>query len=216
MYSRQEAQEHRVDVLHGTIRKLRFGTLVVSDDDGLPQAAHIPFVLKVSGKTAVLEAHLARPNAIWKLLSQPRQTLAIFQGPQAYVRPGFYPTKKEHGKVVPTWSYVSIHVRGLAQVMPDMTMLLNHVRELSDEMELGQPQPWSVDDTPGDYVEKLARGIVGFTMSIQNIEGVWKLNQHRAEEDRLGMIEGMESREDSDSHDIARMMRKIEAEKAGG
>jgi transcriptional regulator len=216
MYSRQEAKEERLDVLYDTIRNLRFGTFVVSDDEGLPQAAHIPFLLKQNGEEAFLEAHLARANPLWKLLSKPRQALAIFQGPQAYVRPGFYPTKKEHGKVVPTWAYVSIHARGLAQVMPDMPTLLRHVRDISDMMETGQSEPWSVDDAPGDFIEKLARGIVGFTLPINGIEGVWKLNQHRSEEDRLGMIQGMEKRRDADSHEIARIMRLIEGKKASG
>jgi transcriptional regulator len=210
MYSRQEAKEERLDVLYDNIRNLRFGTLIVSDDDGLPQAVHLPFMLKQKGEEAYLEAHLARANPLWKLLSEPRQALAIFQGPQAYVRPGFYPAKKEHGKVVPTWSYVSIHARGLAHIMPDMPRLLRHVRELSDMMETGQSEPWSVDDAPGDYIEKLARGIVGLTLPINSIEGVWKLNQHRSEEDRLGMISGMEKREDADSHEIARIMRERE------
>ncbi|MFM9973418.1 MAG: FMN-binding negative transcriptional regulator [Beijerinckiaceae bacterium] len=214
MYSRDEAKEHRSDVLHATIRTLRFGTLVVVDDDGAPQAAHIPFVLKTSGEHAVLEAHLARPNPIWKLLAQPRQALALFQGPQAYVRPGWYPAKQEHGKVVPTWSYVSVHVRGLAQVMMDMEALLQHIRELSDQEEAGQSQPWSVDDAPGDFIPKLARGIVGFTMPVTSIEGVWKVNQHRSEADRLGMIDGMEARGDSDSAEIAAIMRKIETERS--
>jgi transcriptional regulator len=213
MYSREEAKENRLDILHSTIRKLRFGTLVVSDDAGMPLAAHLPFVLKTDGNRAMLEAHLARPNSIWKLLSEPRQALVIFQGPQAYVRPGFYPSKKEHGKVVPTWSYISIHARGLARVMADTKHLLQHVRELSDEMEAGQPQPWSVDDAPGDYVEKLARGIVGFTIPVASVDGVWKLNQHRSEEDRHGMIDGMAAREDEASQEIAEVMRKIEAER---
>jgi transcriptional regulator len=216
MYSREETKEHRLDILHNTIRKLRFGTLVVSDDAGIAQAAHIPFVLKDDGEKAVLEAHLARANPIWKLLAQPRQTLVIFQGPQAYVRPGFYPAKKEHGKVVPTWSYISIHARGLAQVMTDTMHLLRHVRELSDELEAGQPQPWSVDDAPGDYIEKLARGIVGFTMPVASVDGVWKLNQHRSEEDRHGMIDGMEARDDAGSREIAQIMRRVEAERADG
>jgi transcriptional regulator len=214
MYSRDEAKENRPEALHEAIRKIRLGTLIVSDDEGAPQAAHIPFVLKTDSDEARLEAHLARGNGIWKLMSAPRQALVIFQGPQAYVRPGWYPAKQEHGKVVPTWSYVSVHVRGMAQLMPDMDALLRHVRELSDQEETGQPQPWSVDDAPGDFIPKLARGIVGFTIPITAMEGVWKVNQHRSEADRLGMIDGMEARGDSDSQEIAAVMRKIEAERS--
>ena len=136
MYSRTEAQETREEVLHAAIRDIRFGALVVADDDGAPQAVHMPFVLKTEG-AAVLEAHVARANPIWKLMTAPRPALAMFRGPQAYVRPGWYPAKQEHGKVVPTWNYVAVHARGPAEVMA-MPALLAHVRELSDQQEAGQ------------------------------------------------------------------------------
>jgi transcriptional regulator len=212
MYSRTEAREDRIDVLHKAMRDIRLGTFIVADDTGAPQAAHIPFVLKTEGE-AVLECHVARANPIWKLMAQPRQVLVIFQGPQAYVRPGWYPAKKEHGKVVPTWSYVSVHARGLAMQM-DMPTLLQHVRELSDEQENGQPMPWSVDDAPEGFIAALARGIVGLRIPVSSLDGVWKLNQHRSEEDRLGMIDGLEERAVDDARDLAAIMRQIEAAKA--
>jgi transcriptional regulator len=212
MYSRAEAREDRIDILHKAMRDIRLGTFIVADDSGAPQAAHVPFVLKTDGET-VLECHVARANPIWKLMVQPRQVLVIFQGPQAYVRPGWYPAKKEHGKVVPTWSYVSIHARGLATQM-DMATLLQHVRELSDEQEHGQPMPWSVDDAPEGFISALARGIVGLRIPVASIDGVWKLNQHRSESDRLGMIDGLEERPGDDAHDLAAIMRQIEAAKA--
>ena len=212
MYSRSEAREDRSDVLHRAMRDIRLGTFVVTDETGAPQAAHVPFVLKTDGET-ILECHVARANPIWKLMAQPRQALVIFQGPQAYVRPGWYPAKKEHGKVVPTWSYVSIHARGLASQM-DMPTLLAHVRELSDEQEHGQSMPWSVDDAPEGYIAALARGIVGLRIPVTSLDGVWKLNQHRSEEDRLGMIDGLEERAVDDARDLAAIMRQIEAVKA--
>jgi transcriptional regulator len=212
MYSRVEAKEDRTEVLHKAIADIRLGTLIVADDKGAPQAAHIPFVLK-AGEEASLECHVARANPIWKLMREPRQALIIFQGPQAYVRPGWYPAKKEHGKVVPTWSYVSIHARGKASTM-DMAMLLAHVREVTDQLETGQPLPWSVDDAPDGFIETLARGIVGLRIPIVSLEGVWKLNQHRSEADRHGMIEGLGERGDADSAELAVIMRRIEEARA--
>ena len=211
MYSRAEAKEDRTEVLHKAIRDIRLGTLIVADEDGAPQAAHVPFVLKAEGE-ASLECHVARANPIWKLMQEPRQALVIFQGPQAYVRPAWYPAKKEHGKVVPTWSYVSIHARGLASIM-DMPTLLAHVREVTDQLEGGQPVPWSVDDAPAGYIEALARGIVGLRIPLVSLEGVWKLNQHRSEADREGMIAGLDERGDADSVELAVIMRQIEEAK---
>jgi transcriptional regulator len=91
--------------------------------------------------------------------------------------------------------------------------LLAHVREVTDEQESGQPLPWSVDDAPAGYIEALARGIVGLRISLVSLEGVWKLNQHRSEADRHGMIEGLDERGDANSAELAVIMRKIEEAK---
>ncbi len=213
MYARTESREERREVLEQAIRTIRFGTLVLADDEGAPQAVHAPFVLKPEAE-GVLELHVARANPIWKLLATPRAALAIFQGPQAYVRPGWYPAKAEHGKVVPTWSYVSVHARGLATQM-EMDALLAHVREVSDQMESGHAVPWSVDDAPDGYITALARGIVGIRIPLTSLEGVWKLNQHRSEADRQGMIAGLDGREDADSRELAAIMREIEGMRSG-
>jgi transcriptional regulator len=158
---------------------------------------------------------VARANQIWKLFQTQRPALALFQGPQAYVRPGWYPAKQEHGKVVPTWAYVSVHARGTPAIM-EMDTLLRHVRELSDQQEMGQTMPWSVDDAPAGYIEVLARGIVGLSMPVASVEGVWKVNQHRSDEDRHGMIDGLDQRGEADSAELAAIMRRIESEKAAG
>jgi len=208
MYARAEAKEERAEVLHRAIRDIRFGTLVLADDKGLPQAVHLPVVLTAENEPA-LECHVARANPIWKLLDAPRPALVMFQGPQAYVRPGWYPAKREHGKVVPTWSYVSIHARGSALRM-DADALLAHVREVSDELEAGQAAPWSVDDAPEGFIAALARGIVGIRIPIASLAGVWKLNQHRSEADRLGMIDGLAARDHADSRQLAEIMRGVE------
>jgi transcriptional regulator len=210
MYARSEAKETREDVLHAAIRDIRFGTLVVADDEGAPQAVHLPLLLKTPASGAVLEAHVARANPIWKLFERERPALVMFQGPQAYVRPGWYPAKREHGKVVPTWAYVSVHARGVPTIMP-MDTLLQHVREISDALESGQREPWSVDDAPEGFVSALARGIVGLRIPVASLDGVWKLNQHRSEADQAGMVTGFGERQDQDSHALAALMRERQA-----
>lgn len=210
MYARAEAKETDPDVLHRAIRDISFGTLVICDDTGAPRAVHLPAMLK-TGADPTIEVHVARANPIWKLIEAARRpALVMFQGPQAYVRPGWYPTKQEHGKVVPTWAYVSVHARGEAALMT-MDELLIHIREVSDQMEAGQEKPWSVDDAPEGFIPALARGIVGIRIAVAGIEGVWKLNQHRAEGDRLGMIEGFEAKGETE---LAAIMRGIEAARA--
>jgi transcriptional regulator len=210
LYAREEAKEQRPDVLHAAIRTIRLGTLVAADDAGIPLAAHIPFVLKTDSGHATLETHVARANPIWKLLREPRPVLVMFQGPHAYVRPGWYPAKQEHGKVVPTWSYVAVHARGLAGLMQDNDTLLRHVGELSDQQEAGSAQPWSVADAPDGYIAALSRGIVGISVPVDSLDGVWKLNQHRSQPDRTGMIEGLAARGDAHSAELAEIMLSIE------
>ncbi|MGL4242797.1 MAG: FMN-binding negative transcriptional regulator, partial [Beijerinckiaceae bacterium] len=131
----------------------------------------------------------------------------------AYVRPGWYAAKREHGKVVPTWAYVSIHARGIPAIM-DVDAMLLHVRELSDQEEHGQSEPWSVDDAPEGFIPVLARGIVGLRIPLASIEGVWKLNQHRSDADRNGMIEGLAARGDAGSRSLADIMRAVEERRA--
>jgi transcriptional regulator len=205
MYGRDTSREERPEVLHEAIRAIRFGTLIVSDDTGRPQAVSIPMVLKTDAAGVRLEGHVARANPIWKLW--PRPALVLFQGPQAYVRPGWYPAKQEHGKVVPTWAYVMIEARGAITELADMTETLTHVRELSEQQEEGQEKPWSVDDAPAGYISALARGIVAFRIPCEELSGVWKLNQHRSEDDRNGMSDGFSGRGDADSAALAAIMR---------
>ncbi len=189
MYARTESREERREVLERAIRTIRFGTLVLADDEGAPQAVHAPFVLKTEGE-GMLELHVARANPIWNC-SPGRARRSRSSGATGLCRPGWYPAKAEHGKVVPTWSYVSVHARGVATQM-DIDALLAHVREVSDQMESGYAVPWSVDDAPEGYITALARGIVGIRIPITSLEGVWKLNQHRSEADRHGMIAGLD------------------------
>ena len=183
MYQPPHFREERIEVQRELIRAHPLGLLITAGPSGL-LANPIPFLISGSAQPAgILKAHLARANPQWRDIGQIDECLVVFQGPQDYITPSWYPTKQETGKVVPTWSYVSVHVRGEACVMADQATLLQHVRELSDHLEAGQPMPWSVDDTPGDYVVKLARGIVGISIPVSAMEGVWKVNQHRSEED---------------------------------
>jgi transcriptional regulator len=211
MYAREQAIETDRDKIIAFLRAQKLVTLILVDGDGIAHSVHVPFVLGQDTEGDFLEAHVARANPIWKLVEATKPVLALCLGPHAYVRPGWYPAKAEHGKVVPTWAYVSVELRGTISAMSDMKQLLRHIRDLSDQEEAGQQQPWSVDDAPGDFVKKLARGIVGLHVRINDLQGVWKLNQHRSTEDRHGMIDGFAAREEAASAELADIMRQIEA-----
>jgi transcriptional regulator len=208
MYAREQAIVEDRETIRTFLRTQKLVTLVIVDGDGIAHSVHVPFVLGQDADGDWMEVHVARANPIWKLVETPRPLLALCLGPHSYVRPGWYATKAEHGKVVPTWAYISVELRGTIQHMPSMEHLLKHVRAISDQEEAGMVQPWSVDDPPGDYVEKLARGIVGLSIRIDSMMGVWKLNQHRSEEDRQGMVDGMNARGDAASVELAEVIQK--------
>ncbi len=183
----------RVDdpaVLAGCIETLMFATLVSNGADG-PGASHLPLLLEgPAGVGGVLRGHLARANGHGDRLHG-EAALAIFQGPAHYVSPAWYPSKAASGRVVPTWNYVVVHVRGRVRVREERDWLHALVTDLTDRLEHARPAPWSVSDAPDDYVETMLAGIVGVELAITGIEGKFKLGQNRSEPDRAGLAAGL-------------------------
>jgi transcriptional regulator len=190
MYQPTHHRENRIEVQHALIETHPFGLLISNGDDGL-LANGLPFILSRSdGELGVLKAHLARANSQWHGLDGTR-VLVVFQGPLSYVTPSFYETKKETGKVVPTWNYAMVQARGTARVHSDPQWLSQQINELTDHQENARPHPWRVDDAPEAYIEAQMRGIVGIEISIDAMEGKWKVSQNRPEADRRGVAEGL-------------------------
>ncbi len=190
MYQPPLFREDRLEVQHDLIRAYPLGLLVTAGPDGL-MANPIPFLVdpKASEKGTLL-AHLARANPQWRELAAVEECLVVFQGPQDYVTPSWYATKRETGKVVPTWNYATVHAWGRPTVIEDAEWLRRQIDELTDSREHGRPQPWKVDDAPPDFVDAQVRGIVGVEIPIARMEGKWKVSQNRPEADRVGVIEG--------------------------
>lgn len=171
-----------------------FATLITAIDGRL-DVTHLPTVLKAEdGAFGTIECHLARANPHWRTLRAPAPSLVIFNGPEAYVTPGWYPSKTEHGKVVPTWNYAVVHAHGIAEAIDDRDWLVRHVGELTDQHEAGSPAPWATSDAPADFIAVMARGIVGVRFRIERIEGKWKMSQNRPEPDRHGVAGGLLAR----------------------
>jgi transcriptional regulator len=188
MYARDEWRETDPERLIAAIESIRLGALVLGND---LQAVHAPCVLRRDGAAITLETHLARGNPVWKAAGQGAPALALFQGPAAYVRPGWYPAKAETGKAVPTWLYVAIHARGTARAVEDAAWLRAHVSRLTDAQERDRPEPWAVEDAPEPYLVAMLRGIVGLEIAVGSLEGVWKLNQHHDAANRAGAEAGL-------------------------
>jgi transcriptional regulator len=180
---------------HALMRAHPFAILVTHGADGV-MATHLPTVLKVDAASPLgrIECHVARPNPQWKTFAADIDALMIFQGAEAYIRPGWYPSKAEHGKVVPTWNYAVVHAYGRLEVVDDKDWLLAHVGELSDQQEAPFAARWSTADAPADFLERQARGIVGLRLEIARLEGKVKMSQNRDHADRDGVVRGLAER----------------------
>ena len=193
--------------LHQQILATRLAMLVTHGEQGL-QASHIPLLLDADqGPNGTLYGHLAKANPQWKELQNGAEALVIFAGADAYVSPGFYPAKAEHGKVVPTWNYVAVHAYGAAEVFTDADRLLNLVSALTDRHEASRAQPWKVADAPADYIDGMLRAIVGFALPIERLEGKRKLSQNRSAADIAGVREGLAASPDTQDQALAHLMR---------
>jgi transcriptional regulator len=182
-------REDRVERLHGFIRASGLATLVTHTPSGLI-ASHVPMLLDASpAPYGTLIGHLARPNP--QARGALGEALAIFQGPDAYITPSWYATKRATGKVVPTWNYVAVHAYGTVEFFNDPTRLLDVVTRLTERHEGRRSAPWAVSDAPGEFIQGMLRGIVGFAIPVSRLEGKWKMSQNRPIEDRAGVVAGL-------------------------
>jgi len=190
MYQPAHHREDRLHVQHDLIESHPFGLLISLGSEGL-LANSLPFLLqRMSGPFGMLQAHMARPNDQWRELDG-QKVLTVFQGPHAYVSPSFYATKRETGKVVPTWNYAMVQARGVARVRPDAAWLEPQITALTSRHEESRAPSWAVSDAPRNFIESQLRGIVGVEIEITAIEGKWKVSQNRPEADRRGVVDGL-------------------------
>ncbi|MCL6640941.1 MAG: FMN-binding negative transcriptional regulator [Candidatus Rokubacteria bacterium] len=191
MYLPVQFEERRIEVLHDLIRAHPLGTLIALTADGL-DANHLPFELDAApAPYGTLRGHVARANPLWQVFSRDLDVLVVFHGPAAYVSPAWYPTKKETGRVVPTWNYAVVHAYGPLRVIEDRSWLRALVERLTTRHEAGRPEPWRVSDAPADFVERLLDAIVGLEIPIARLVGKWKVSQNRPPHDRAGVVEGL-------------------------
>ncbi|HET9596555.1 MAG TPA: FMN-binding negative transcriptional regulator [Anaeromyxobacteraceae bacterium] len=191
MYVPASFAEHRVEVLHAAIREAGLATLV-TPGAGEFGVSHIPLLLEPEpGPLGRLVGHVARANSQWKSTPAGSTALAIVLGPDGYVSPSWYATKRETGRVVPTWDYVAVHAHGTVRFFDERERLLEVVTRLTDRHEHARAVPWNVRDAPPDYVEGLLKAIVGVELTITRLEGQWKASQNKGEADRRGVEQGM-------------------------
>lgn len=203
MYNPSHFQESRLDVLHGLIRQQPLSTLITLTTEGLV-ANHIPLYLRFDGTgQGTLVGHVARANPIWKDFDANTAALAIFQGPHKYITPRAYATKAEHGKVVPTWNYVTVHARGPLQVHDDASWIRAQLHDLVTQQEALAAQPWAVDDAPREYTDTMIRALVGISIPIVDLSGKWKVSQNQPAVNKTSLMQALRAEGAADSDVMA-------------
>ena len=184
-------EEHDLAFMHQMIRDYGLGTIVTLAPDGLT-ANHIPFVLDAkAGDYGRLLGHVARNNTLWREHREDLETLVVFQVTDAYVTPNWYPSKREHGSVVPTWNYAVVHVYGPLVIHDDPKWIRGQAGMLTKQQEANQATPWKMADAPREYTDHMLEQIVGIEIPITRIIGKTKASQNRTSEDRQGVIDGL-------------------------
>jgi transcriptional regulator len=206
MYVPPHFAEDRLPVLQDFMRQHALATLVTLNAGGLV-ASHLPLLVdEEPAPNGRLIGHLARANGQWRDIDAGTDALAIFHGPQAYISPAWYPTKAETGKVVPTWNYAAVHAYGALRIIEDAAWLRELVGRLTNRHEAGHANPWKVEDAPEEFIQAQLKGIVGIELTVQRLEGKWKLSQNRPEKDRIGTERGLRETGDANAAVMAAMM----------
>jgi transcriptional regulator len=197
MYTPERFREDDTTTLLAFMREHSFGILVTRGDDA-PFATHLPFLYDAEcGDYGVLQAHMARANPQWRSFASEQEALVIFQGPHAYISPSWYDVALS----VPTWNYAAVHVYGIPRIIEDSQLLYKQLKTLVGTHEAQFEQPWTFE-LPQDYIEKMMRGVVGFTLDIARLEGKFKMSQNRTPAEREKVIAALQ-----DEHkDVAEIM----------
>ncbi|RBP52749.1 FMN-binding negative transcriptional regulator [Arenicella xantha] len=201
-------QQQNQEQLLNVVKQYPFASLIVTSASGL-EVNHIPLIYREVSGAPVLQGHIAKVNPVWQSLSDGSEALAVFSGPNCYVSPSYYPTKRENGRAVPTWNYVAVHVSGLIRFIHDAQWNESMLRELTLEHEAGRAEPWSLDDAPRAYIDKLLPAIVGVELSSLSFSGKWKLSQNQPPRNQLGVVSGLEQEPSDAAQKIAQLVRNI-------
>lgn len=207
MYVPSAFREENSGMIHDFIEAHSLGALITAE--GGLFASHLPFVLDREGST--LRGHLARANPQVRSATDEagRAALVIFSGPDAYISPGWYPSKAKHGKVVPTWNYVAVHAVGTLRLIEDPAFIVRNLEELTARHESAQARPWSLKDAPDGFIDALVRAVIGVEIAVERFEGKWKMSQNRPGDDIDGAMYGLMGTGDPAAREVAGLMETL-------
>jgi transcriptional regulator len=206
MYIPAHFAAEEADALIQRLARRAAGVLVTVDAEGQLIATHLPILWDSARKRAI--GHIARANP-HHTLSPSGRALIVLAGPEAYVSPSLYPSKREHGKTVPTWNYEAVHLSGTLEWFSDVARLEAIVRDLSALHEEDRAEPWKIEDAPRSYIDALLRGIVGVEFCVEKIEAKRKLSQNKSAADFDGVMQGLAASDRARAQEVAVLMRGV-------
>lgn len=206
MYLPKHFEAPSNDAMHAVMRARPLATVITLSRSGL-DANHIPLhFVKDLGPFGTLRGHVARANPMWKEFDKNTEVLSIFHGPDSYITPAWYASKKTTGKVVPTWNYVVVHAHGHLCIHEDESWLRSQLEALTAHNESVNHESWKISDAPHDYIENLIKAIVGFEIVITRLSGKWKASQNQSEQNRASVITGLKAEGHRDADWLATLI----------
>jgi transcriptional regulator len=194
MYLPEHFRETRTEPLHALMREHSFGMLVTQSARGL-DANHLPFELDSHrGPLGMLQTHIARANPLRESIPSGAEVMVVFRGPHGYISPGWYPSKHESGRQVPTWNYEVVHAHGTLRIVDDEKFVRGVVARLTRRHEAAEPKPWKMGDAPREYLDRMLAMIVGIEVQLTRLEGKRKLSQNKDPRDRDGVVKNLRER----------------------
>lgn len=192
--------------LHGLIREHALGALIIQTDAG-PSIDHLPFVLETDASgPGLLKTHAARDNPFWSRVPDGFDCMVVFTGPNAYISPSWYPSRRQHGRVQPSWYYSVVHAYGKLRFVRDAQALADSIRSMTDYFEDDRPDAWRVDEAPQKFIDSLVDHIVGIDVQITGLVGKWQVGQQRNQADQNGIIDALRRIEPSAERKLADTM----------
>lgn len=199
MYLPGHFEQPQPEALHALMRAHPLATVVTLSPGGI-NANHVPLLWSAGPDPfGTLRGHVARANPMWNDRVPDAEALAIFQGADGYISPSWYPTKREHGQVVPTWNYAVVHAYGMLRVIEDAAWLRDLLEALVSRHEASSSAPWSMADAPQEYIERMIGSIVGFEIVISRLIGKWKVSQNQPAQNRAGVVDALLRRGDAEA-----------------
>ena len=191
MYIPEAFEQKDADEIVALVNDFPFAAIVVQGAERI-ESVHIPLLLESDGTTMRLLGHVAKANPFWQCTAAGAKALVLFSGPNGYISPSYYPSKREHGRVVPTWNYTAVHMRGpVSFVLDDDDWKLDLLNKLTQQHERNRASPWAVADAPEDYIQRMLNAIVGVEIIVESIDAKWKLSQNQPHNNKEGVVSGL-------------------------